>query len=143
VRVLVDTPIWSLVFRRPADRLSASERRHLEEWTVLVQQRRVLLVGPVRQEVLSGIREGRAFDRLRLALRAFPDEALSLEDLEEAARAGNVCRAAGVAGSTVDYLLCALALRRGVAIYTTDQDFGLYARHLPLRLHRPAASERA
>jgi predicted nucleic acid-binding protein len=135
--VLVDTPIWSLVFRRRADRLSAHERQHVEEWTALVQQRRVLLVGPVRQEVLSGIRDGRAFDRLRLALRAFPDEALAVEDFEEAARAGNVCRAAGVAGSTVDYLLCGAALRRDAAIYTTDRDFGAYARHLPLRLHHP------
>jgi predicted nucleic acid-binding protein len=111
VRVLVDTPIWSSVFRRRTDRLSASERQHVDEWTALVQQRRILLVGPVRQEVLSGIRDGRAFDRLRLALRAFPDEALSLEDFEEAARAGHICRAAGVAGSTVDYLLCGVALR--------------------------------
>jgi predicted nucleic acid-binding protein len=137
VRVLVDTPIWSLAFRRRADRLSGSESRDVAEWTALVQQRRVLLVGPVRQEVLSGIREGGVFDRLRLALRAFPDEALSVEDFEQAARVGNVCRAAGVAGSVVDYLLCGAALRREAAIYTTDRDFGAYARHVPLQLHVP------
>ncbi len=137
MKVLVDTSIWSLAFRRKAGHLSATERRIVEEWTALVQQRQVLLVGPVRQEVLSGIRDQQAFNRLRLALRAFPDESLTIEDFEEAARAGNICRAAGVAGSPVDYLLCALAIRRDAAIYTTDRDFAAYARHLPLRLHRP------
>ena len=137
--VLVDTPIWSFAFRRPADRLSAEERRHVEEWTELVQQRRAILLGPVRQEVLSGIRDGRAFERLRVALRAFPDEGLSVEDFEEAARADSICRAAGVAGSTVDYLLCGAALRRDVAIYTTDQDFTGYALHLPLKLYSLSA----
>jgi predicted nucleic acid-binding protein len=133
--VLVDTPIWSLVFRRRTGQLSPDERRHVEEWMNLIRQRRVLLIGLVRQEVLSGIRDAQSFERLLLALRALPDEALSVEDFEEAARAGNICRAAGVAGSAVDYLLCGAALRRGVAIYTTDQDFTGYARHLPLRLH--------
>ena len=137
MRVLVDTPIWSLAFRRKDSQISVTERRIVEEWTALVQQRQVLLAGPVRQEVLSGIRDQQAFNRLRLALRAFPDEALTIEDLEEAARAGNICRAAGVAGSPVDYLLCALAIRRDAAIYTTDRDFAAYAQHLPLRLHRP------
>lgn len=135
--VLVDTPIWSLVFRRRTGQLSADERGHVEEWMNLLRQRRIVLVGPVRQEVLSGIRDARAFERLRLALRAFPDESLSAEDFEEAARANNVCRAAGVAGSTVDYLLCGAALRRQAAIYTTDLDFVAYARHLPIRLHEP------
>jgi predicted nucleic acid-binding protein len=137
MRVLVDTPIWSMALRRKQDRLSADERRHLWEWGELTRQRRILLVGPVRQEVLSGIRDQEAFDRLRLALRAFPDEALSVEDFEEAARCGNTCRAAGISGSAVDYLICAVALRRTVSIYTTDTDFELYARHLPLRLHAP------
>src|SRR5712691_4224145 len=118
--VLVDTPIWSFVFRRPGARLSSGDTLHIAEWKALVEQRRVLLVGPVRQEVLSGIRDGRAFERLRLALRAFPDERLFVEDFEQAAQVSNSCRAAGVVGSTVDFLLCAVALRRDAEIYTTD-----------------------
>ena len=135
--VLVDTPIWSLALRRPAERLSPDEHRHVAEWIEPVREHAVLLIGPVRQEVLSGIRDTRTFERLRGALRAFPDEPLSLEDFEDAARASNTCRSAGVAGSTVDYLLCGVAFRRDTAIYTTDLDFTAYARHLPLRLHHP------
>lgn len=135
--ILVDTPIWSLALRRPANRLSPDEQRHVAEWTELVREHRIRLVGPVRQEVLSGIRDARAFERLLAALRAFPDEPLTVEDFEESARAGNVCRAAAVAGSSVDFLPFGVALRRSARIYTMDLDFTSYARHLPLRLHQP------
>jgi predicted nucleic acid-binding protein len=62
---------------------------------------------------------------------------LTVEDFEEAARANNTCRAAGVAGTLVDMLLCAVAARLDAPVFTTDADFTRYARHLPLRLHRP------
>jgi predicted nucleic acid-binding protein len=136
--VLVDTPIWSLGFRRRIERLSAAELRQLQAWRYLVREDEASIIGPVRQEVLSGIREPQAFDRIRLVLRPFPDEPLTLEDFEEAAHSHNVCRAAGVAGSAVDFLVCAVALRREIAIYTADQDFARYAQHLPLRLHEPS-----
>jgi hypothetical protein len=71
--ILIDTPIWSLALRRPAERLSSEERRHVAEWTELVREHRVLLIGLVRQEVLSGIRDTRTFERLLTALRGFPD----------------------------------------------------------------------
>jgi predicted nucleic acid-binding protein len=135
--VLVDTPIWSLVFRRRMGQLSEMERAHVEEWIGLIRHGRILLVGAVRQELLSGIRDLQAFETLRAALKVFPDEQLSTEDFEEAARVASACRAAGIAGSNVDCLLCAVALRRNAAIYTTDLDFERYARHLPLRLHAP------
>jgi predicted nucleic acid-binding protein len=70
-------------------------------------------------------------------LRAFPDEPLTTEDYEEAARANNRCRRAGVAGSAIDFLLCAAALRRRWAILTTDRDFKRYSKHLTIRLHAP------
>lgn len=97
----------------------------------------MLLLGPVRQELLSGLRDAATFERLRLRLRAFEDEGLETGDFEEAARCGNACRTPGVAGSAVDYPICAAALRRSVPIYTTDRDFFRDARHLPIQLHRP------
>ena len=111
----------------------------LAEWAALVRERRVLMVGPVRQELLSRVREPAAFDRLRQVLRAFEDEPLGTEDYEEAARCSNRCRAAGVAGSAIDFLLCAVAIRRDAAIFTTDGDFERYRHRLPIRLHAPRA----
>ena len=136
--VLVDTSVWSLALRRPAHRLSEVERRHVHEWTGLVRRGEAALIGVVRQDLLTGIRDFAAFQRLRVALRSFPDERLTTEDFEDAARADNLCRVAGLSGSGVDYLLCAAALRHGMPIYATDRDFERYAEHLPLRLHQPA-----
>ncbi len=51
----------------------------------------------------------------------------------------NLCRSHGINGSHVDMLLCALAHRNGVPIFTTDGDFPDYARHLPIHLHEPIA----
>jgi len=62
---------------------------------------------------------------------------LGVEDYEAAALASNDCRAAGVSGSAVDFLICAVALRRNWPVFTMDHDFTRYARHLPLRLHQP------
>ncbi len=135
--VLVDTPIWSFALRRRASHRSTEAELHTREWTALVREKRVLLLGPVRQEVLSGIRDRLMFERLRLRLRDFDDEVLTTADFEEAARCGSRCRAAGIAGSATDFLLCAAALRRGAPIYTTDRDFAHYARHLSIELHHP------
>ncbi len=95
------------------------------------------MIGPIRQELLSGIRDGRQFDNLREHLREFDDLDLVREDYEEAAAMNNRCRSAGVAGSAIDFLICAVTVRRASAIFTADNDFLQYRRHLPIRLHRP------
>jgi predicted nucleic acid-binding protein len=75
-------------------------------------------------------------------LRAFEDEPVTTEDYEEAARANNQCRRAGVAGSAIDLLICAFAMRRSWAIFTTNRDFTRYARHLSIRLYTPRPTKR-
>lgn len=45
---------------------------------------RAAIIGPIRQEVLNGIRDATTFERLRDRLGAFPDEA-TMEDYEQAA----------------------------------------------------------
>jgi predicted nucleic acid-binding protein len=137
VNVVVDTPVWSLALRRKPSQLSAAQRVLIRTWEDLVRRRQAILLGPIRLELLSGVRDAAIFERLRRHLRAFDDEALAVEDYEEAARCYNLCRAAGVAGSTIDFLLCAAAIRRQAEIFTTDKDFARYAEHLPLRLFDP------
>jgi predicted nucleic acid-binding protein len=107
----------------------------------LINEDRARLLGVVRQEVLSGIRDRQRFETIRLQLRAFLDVQLDADDYEAAAEASNLCRSAGVAGSPVDFLLVATAARRSWSIFTTDLDFGLYAAHYPLTLHVPRRSE--
>ena len=93
------------------------------------------MIGPVRQEVLSGIREPLQFDRLKTRLRSFDDEPLSSGDFESAADVYNRCRALGVTASPIDSLICAVSLSRGWPVFTLDQDFARYARVLSLELH--------
>ncbi len=134
--VLVDTPIWSLALRRNPTDLSIDQRALRRELAELIREGRARLLGPIRQEILSGIREETQFQRLREHLRAFPDESLATEDYEEAARSNNQCRRAGIMGAAVDFVICASAMRREWAIFTTDRDFGRYAKHLSIRLHK-------
>jgi predicted nucleic acid-binding protein len=135
MNVLVDTSIWSLALRRkePKDGVDEQELREL------LREGRVVMMGAIRQEILSGIRTKPEFMRLRKHLRAFDDLALDHEDHEEAASCFNRCRAAGVQGGSIDFLICAVALRRGLPVFTRDRDFEKYAKVLPLKIHRVRA----
>ncbi|MCK6479817.1 MAG: PIN domain-containing protein [Planctomycetes bacterium] len=137
MRVVVDTNIWSFALRRGKGGRSAGEERAVEEWSSLVREKRAILCGPVRQEVLAGIREERQFERLRTALRAFPDEVLHEEDFEEAAACLTRLRRAGVSVSPVDALLCSVARRRKVSVFSADPDFARCSRVLGVQLHTP------
>lgn len=94
------------------------------------------MIGPIRQELLSGIRREDQFEVLRDKLRAFPDQSIGSEVFEFAARAFNTCRARGVQGSNTDFLLCAVALCWSVPVFTTDRDFEAFRDILGIRLHR-------
>ena len=137
MRVLVDTTIWSLALRRrPAGR-NAEENRLVGAWEELIRDGRIVLLGLIRQEILSGIADRRQFERLRDDLVAFPDEVILTSDHVRAAEHFNRCRTAGVAGSPVDFLICATSERLAVPIFTTDLDFPRFARHVPIRLFSP------
>jgi len=137
MNVLVDTSIWSLGLRRKRDDLNAAEKSLVDELFELIRVGRVRMIGLVRQELLSGVKTTAQFEKLRATLGAFPDERIETADYEAAAKASNECRAKGKVGSVVDILICAIALKRNFAIFTTDADFRDYARVLPIRLHTP------
>ncbi len=132
--VLVDTSVWSQAFRR----LNIDKESHvILEVSELVADGNAVMIGPVRQELLSGIKHRTQFEKLRDRLRAFPDADLESVDYERAAEHFTTCRRKGVQGSNTDFLICAIAERLGVAIFTSDADFVHYSKHLPIRLHRP------
>ncbi len=134
--ILVDTPIWSLSLRRRPAALNPEQRGLTAELAELIREGGTVMLGVVRQEVLSGIRDPQQFERLRAYLRAFDDTPFLTSDYERAAAGYNLCRARGIQGSQVDFLVCAVAERLDVAIFTTDGDYAFYAQHLPIRLHR-------
>ncbi|MCG8457682.1 MAG: PIN domain-containing protein [Holophagales bacterium] len=135
--VLVDTTLWSLALRRRPGDLGSSERRLVESWVSLVRSGEAVLIGPIRQEILSGIRDEKTFERIRQTLGAFRYISIEPADYDHAARLYNRCRAEGIAGTAIDLLICAVALRSDVPIFTTDGDFQRFQRHLGVRLFVP------
>ncbi|MBC7963304.1 MAG: PIN domain-containing protein [Steroidobacteraceae bacterium] len=136
MNVLVDTCVWSLALRRS----SPQDSPVVKELRELISEQRVVMLGPVRQEILSGIREETHFLRLMEHLRAFPDALLEQHDFESGAEFFNTCRRNGVQGSNTDFLMCAAAIRLNIPIFTTDADFLGYSRFIPLSLHTTRAS---
>jgi len=131
MKVLVDTCVWSLSLRRK----KVVEAPCVRELRKLIKEYRVQMIGPIRQEILSGIRDQAQFNRLREHLRAFPDLPLLAADYERAAEFFNTCRRQGVQGSNTDFLICAIAVRGQMPIFTVDDDFNLFEAHLPIELY--------
>jgi predicted nucleic acid-binding protein len=133
--VLVDTSVWSLALRRKPGDLNARERKLSIALAELIREGRAQIVGVIRQELLSGIREAERFEKLRNYLRAFDEPSLEIADYEAAAEAHNRCRNRGIAGSAIDFLICAVALRREWQVFTADSDFEAYRKVLAVRLY--------
>lgn len=129
--VLVDTSVWSLALRRKKSAPSPP----VQALAGLINDMRAQIIGPIRQEVLSGIRTEAQFLSVRKHLRAFPDLPVTADDFEYAAELFNLLRGQGIQGSNTDFLICSVALRYSMSIFTTDNDFARFAEHIPIRLH--------
>ncbi len=116
--------------------LNPREQRLTTALQELIRDGRAQLLGPVRQELLSGIRQEPSFRKLRDQLRAFDEPHLEVSDYEEAAHINNQCRSRGIAGSAIDFLISAAASRRDWQVFTTDHDFTRYASVIPLKLYQ-------
>ena len=132
--VLVDTSVWSLLFRRDQDKLNAQQRSAVETLRSLIAEKRVKVIGPIRQELLSGIRNTDQFERLRHRFRAFEDEELTTADYEFAALISCKCRTLGISTSAIDSLICSIASSRDWEIFTFDEDFRHYSKAVPVRV---------
>lgn len=132
MKVIVDTSVWSLALRRDGSEFPY----HVRELRHLIRDHRVQMIGPIRQEILSGIRIESQFEKLRKHLESFPDLPILSEDYVTAARYFNRCRAKGIQGSNTDFLICAVAVRNDFSVYTTDRDFDFFSRHIDIILHR-------
>jgi predicted nucleic acid-binding protein len=128
--VLVDSSIWSLTLRR-----RAPDDVHQKSLAALITAHRVRIIGPIRQECLSGIADPNHYASVRERLRQFVDLVLARDDHELAAAFFNTCRSKGIQGSHTDFLICAVADRLRLSIYTTGADFDRYALHIPIKRH--------
>ena len=105
-----------------------------KQFESLIKDQRVLIIGPIRQEILSGYSDVKKFDRLREKLSYFENTMIQDADYESAAEMCNQCRNKGIYGSHIDFLICAVAQRVDVPIFTTDKDFFRYGKVIPIKL---------
>jgi predicted nucleic acid-binding protein len=136
MKVLVDTSVWSLALRRPKNvALSPEQQIVVTVLADLMRDGRAVMIGAIRQELLSGIKTQAGFDALKNTLTAFEDVPLTMADYEKAAEVFNTCRANGVQGSSTDFLICAVSINHQLPIFSVDNDFLNYQKHLPVLLH--------
>ena len=139
MKVLVDTCIWSLALRRNKQ---PSLNMEVVEFQELIEEVRVQLIGPIRQEILSGVKGKQQFSKLKKILSAFPDLPLASEDFELASEYFNILRSKGIQGSNTDFLICAVSTRNNMPIFSTDNDFNHYKKHIPIVLHTPRITKK-
>ena len=135
MKVLVDTCIWSLALRRGQQK----DNPLVREFISLIKDVRVQLIGPIRQEILSGIKAKQQFDKLKNYLSAFPDLSIETNDYERAAEFYNMCRKAGIQGSNTDFLICAISANHDLPIFSVDKDFEQFEKKLPIKLYQITA----
>ena len=130
MKILVDTPIWSYALRTR----KKEYQYETEQLEALIKDQRALIIGPIRQEILSGYSDLKKFEKLKEKLSYFENSPIQDSDYESAAEMCNQCRKKGIQGSHIDFLICAVANRLDVPIFTSDKDFFHYREVLPINL---------
>ena len=129
MKTLIDTCVWSFVIRHKDPSIELTNK--IKD---LINDGRVVIIGPIRQELLSGISNIGQFNKLKETLSAFEDIPLKTEYFVKAAEFSNLCRNKGIQGATTDFLICAVAHCENLIIFTTDNDFENYKKYLPIKL---------
>jgi predicted nucleic acid-binding protein len=130
LKVLVDTPIWSYALRSKNN----AYQTEINALTSLIRDQRALIIGPIRQEILSGYSDLRKFRIIKEKLSYFVNTPILDTDYEQAAEFSNKCRKKGVQGSHIDFLICAVANRIDIPIFTNDKDFEQYQNIISIKL---------
>ena len=137
--VAVDTSVWSLVLRRrrvPRD----------NPWVEALRNRveggdEVVVVGPIIQELLSGVKDPVTFAHLEVDMERIPLLELHRRTYAAAARLTNRCQQRGFQPGAVDALIAAACIEHGCPLLTADAHFLEIARHCELVVLPPLGRE--
>ncbi|MBT4291003.1 MAG: PIN domain nuclease, partial [Deltaproteobacteria bacterium] len=105
MKTIVDTCVWSVALRHS----KSASNGIITELKNLILDFRVQMIGPIRQEILSGIKHETQFQNLKENLSGFTDLQLNENDYILAAQFYNLCRSKGIQGSNTDFLICAVS----------------------------------
>jgi len=130
---VIDTSVWSRALRRQKqpneDSVAADLIRRL-----VVDNEVIITPGIVLQELLSGLRVDRDFERLTKALDPFSVVLATKQHHLLAARLFNICKAHGLNVGPADVLIAATAIQCGATLVTADNDFRRMGEHVELDL---------
>ena len=132
--LLVDTSVWSLAFRRDAEK-DAPQIRVLRD--ALAGGEPLVTTGLILQELLQGFAGPRPRKDLIERFSALPLLIPDRADHINAAEIRNLCRRCGIQIGTIDALLCQLCIRHSMTLLTTDNDFVLAAKYCDLEVWTP------
>jgi predicted nucleic acid-binding protein len=118
-RVLIDTCIWAGVFAKPGSREHHAAER-------LIEEDRVVVIGPVLTEVLYGFKRREQAEWAASRLRNLGWIDVARDDWEKAASLGRQLAAAGHRLPLTDLVIAAIARRHDLLVYTIDPHFELF-----------------
>ena len=136
MRMLVDTSVWSLAFRKKE--LNNEDQKIIAKLSKAIRELNIEIIGPIRQEILCGIKNTELFEKLKVKLGVFKDLQINTEDYELAAEYFNKCRSNGIQGSHIDFLICAVSVSNKLKIFTLDKDFENYKKYIPIKIEKIA-----
>lgn len=132
MHILVDTSVWSLALRKKDK--TQIEQQIINYFSKIIRDLKLVIIGPIRQEILSGISSKSRFEELKSRIAVFEDFMIKTKDYELAAELYNQCRSNGIQGSHIDFLICAVAINNQMSIFTLDKDFANYQRVFPIKI---------
>ena len=106
---IVDTTIWSKAYRRR--KIPDEDEGILKKLRYVLDMEEEIILGPVRQELLSGIADKNVYNDLLIKLNGFNNYEVQVADHDLAAEYFNICLTNGIQGSQTDFLICAVAHR--------------------------------
>jgi len=130
MKTLVDTSIWSYAFRSKKPEFKSQVDKLID----IISNNNIVIIGAIKQEILSGYSNMNLFNKLEKKMTAFENTTTLDEDYIQAAKFSNQCRINGLQGSPVDFLICAIAYRLKVEIFTAEKNFSHYQQHIPIEL---------
>ena len=113
--LLVDSSVWVDYFN--------GHNETVETLNGLIRTRRIVICGQIRQEVLQGSRDEKAFAKLGRQMSLWESAAEEPNDFTEAARIFARLRWKGITVPPADCLIAALAIRKKLTLYSNDSDF--------------------
>ena len=133
MRLLVDTSVWSLAFRKNAPSTLPKIRRLAQ---ALQDGEQVFTTGLILQELIQGFSDHEARDAILERFASLPHVVPDRRDHVAAAALRAQLSADGIRLGTIDALLAQLCLRHQLTLLTTDLVFNRVAELTPLSVAR-------